>query len=68
MPHRLEASYPLPSPTLVGRFFANVNDLEGRGNETLFPTLNTPHELAHHVLVFRVHAAEPYLAVGLGPR
>ena len=49
-----------------GRFFANVNDIEGRGNESSFPTLNTPHELAHHVLVFRVHAAEPYLAVGSG--
>ena len=65
-PHRLEASYPLPLADADGRFFANVNDLDGRGNETLFPTLNTPHELAHHVLVFRVHAAEPYLAVGSG--
>jgi hypothetical protein len=66
VPHRLEASYPLPLADADGRFFANVNDLDGRGNETLFPTLNTPHELAHHVLVFRVHAAEPYLAVGSG--
>ncbi|HYN03553.1 MAG TPA: hypothetical protein VE359_13980 [Vicinamibacteria bacterium] len=64
--HRLEASYPLPLADAGGRFFANVNDIDGRGNETLFPTLNTPHELAHHVLVFRVHAAEPYLAVGSG--
>lgn len=64
--HRLEASYPLTLTDASGRFFANVNDIAGRGNETLFPTLNTPHELARHVLVFRVHAAEPYLAVGSG--
>ena len=64
--HRVEATYPLPLADAGGRFFANVNDIDGRGNETLFPTLNTPHELAHHVLVFRVHAAEPYLAVGSG--
>jgi hypothetical protein len=66
VPHRLEASYPLALADAGGRFFANVNDLEGRGNEMLFPTLNTPHELAHHVLVFRVHATDPYLAVGSG--
>ena len=64
--HRLEASYPLSLADAGGRFFANVNDIDGRGNETLFPTLNTPRELAHHVLVFRVHAAEPYVAVGSG--
>jgi hypothetical protein len=65
-PHALEASYPLALPDSGGRFFADVNDLRGSGNETVFPTLNTPHELARHVLVFRVHAAEPYLAVGSG--
>jgi hypothetical protein len=65
-PHRLEASYPLALADAGGRFFADVNDLEGRGNEVVFPTLNVPHELARHVLVFRIHAAEPYLAVGSG--
>jgi hypothetical protein len=65
-PHRLEASYPLALSDAGGRFFTDVNDLQGRGNESLFPTLNTPRELARHVLVFRVHAAEPYLAVGSG--
>jgi hypothetical protein len=64
--HRLEASYPLPLSDAGGRFFSDVNDLEGRGNEAAFPTLNTPQELARHVLVFRVHDAEPYLAVGSG--
>ncbi len=65
-PHRLEASYPLALADAGGRFFADVNDLEGRGNEVFFPTLNVPRELARHVLVFRLHAAEPYLAVGSG--
>jgi hypothetical protein len=64
--HRLEASYPLALADAGGRFFADVNDIEGHGNEVVFPALNTPHELAHHVLVFRVHDAEPYLAVGSG--
>lgn len=64
--HRLEASYPLPLTDAGGRFFTDVNDIEGRGNETLFPALNTPHELARHVLRLRVHAAEPYVAVGSG--
>jgi hypothetical protein len=64
--HRLEASYPLGFSDAGGRFFADVNDLEGRGNETVFPTLNSPRDLARHVLSFRVHAAEPYLAVGSG--
>jgi hypothetical protein len=66
VPHRLEASYPLTLTDAGGRFFADVNDIEGRGNEVVFPTLNVPHELARHVLVFRVHAAEPYLVVGSG--
>ena len=65
-PHRLEASYPLALADAGGRFFADVNDIDGNGNEALFPTLNVPHELARHVLVFRVHAAEPYLGVGSG--
>ncbi len=64
--HRLEASHVLPLTDAFGRFFADVNDIEGRGNEVLFPTLNTPHELARHRVVFRVHDAEPYLCVGSG--
>jgi len=66
VPHRLEASYPLALADAAGRFFADVNDIDGRGNEVVLPTLNVPHELAYHVLVFRVHAAEPYLAAGSG--
>lgn len=64
--HRLEAGYALPMSDDVGRFHTDVNDLEGHGNETLFPTLNTPRELARHRLVFRIHDAEPYQGVGSG--
>jgi len=64
--HRLEAAYAVPMTDGFGRFFTDVNDLAGRGNEALFPTLNTPHELAHHVITLRVHAGEPYVLVGSG--
>jgi aminopeptidase N len=64
--HRLEVAYPLALSDATGRFYTNVNDLEGHGNETLFPSINSPRDLARHVLVFHVHAAEPYLAVGSG--
>lgn len=64
--HRLEAGYTLAISDPDGRFFTDVNDVRGTGNEVAFPTINAPHELARHVLVFRVHAAEPYLAVGSG--
>jgi len=64
--HRLEAAYSLPLRDGFGRFYTNVNDLEGRGNEDLFPSINSPRDLAHHVVVFRVHDAEPYQLVGSG--
>jgi hypothetical protein len=64
--HRLEASHVLPLTSAEGWFFTDVNDFEGHGNEVVFPTLNSPRELAHHVLHFRVHAAEPYRMVGSG--
>ncbi len=66
VPHRLEASHVRSMSDNFGRFFTDVNDLEGHGNERLFPTLNTPHELARHVLVFRVHSNATYQLVGSG--
>jgi hypothetical protein len=64
--HRLEASHTLPLSDGFGRFFSDVNDFEGHGNEVVFPTLNVPHELARHVLVFRVHSSPPYRFLGSG--
>ncbi len=62
--HVLEMSY---RPTFVdafARFSTDVNDLEGRGNEAFWPTLNTPHELARHLVTLRVHSTRPYVGVG----
>lgn len=63
---RLEASWSFALTDSGRRVFSDVNDIAGRGNESWFPTLNTPHELARHVLVFRVHGGAPYLAIGSG--
>jgi aminopeptidase N len=53
-------------PSVYPRFSSEVNDILGRGNETVWPTLNTPHELARHVLTFRVHDSRPFRFVGSG--
>lgn len=47
-----------------GSFRTMVDDSSGMGNEILWPTINSPEELAHHTLEFRIHSAEPYAAVG----
>ncbi len=64
--HGLEISYRLPLPELYPRFSTEVNDLEGRGNEEIFPTINTPHELARHRLTFRVHGSRAFRCIGSG--
>ena len=64
--HSLEISYRLPLPELYPRFSTEVNDLEGRGNEEIFPTINTPHELARHRLTFRVHGSRAFRCIGSG--
>jgi hypothetical protein len=64
--HALEARWTFALSDSGGRFFADVNDIHGNGNEVHWPTLNTPHELARHVIVFRVHPVAPYLMVGSG--
>jgi hypothetical protein len=65
-PHTLTIDYRLAVPTAYPRFSSEVNDILGRGNETVWPTLNTPHELARHVLTFRVHDSQPFRFVGSG--
>lgn len=64
--HFLEISYRKSLPVGYPRFSSEVNDIGGRGNEELFPTLNTPHELARHVLTFRVHSTNPFRCIGSG--
>ena len=55
---RLSPGYP--------RFSSLVDDIAGQGNETVFPTLNTPGELARHMITFRVAGAAPYRCLGSG--
>jgi aminopeptidase N len=64
--HTLEINYRLFLPEEYPRFSTIVNDLEGRGNEERFPTLNSPEELCRHVLDFRVHGQKPYIFLGSG--
>jgi len=64
--HTLKINYRLFLPEEYPRFSTLVNDLEGRGNEERFPTLNSPEELCRHVLDFRVHSQKPYLFLGSG--
>jgi aminopeptidase N len=66
IPHVLEMSYRLSRPPQYPRFSTEVNDMAGRGNEDLFPTLNTPHELARHRITLRVHGNRPFHAIGSG--
>jgi len=55
---RLASGYP--------RFSSLVDDIAGQGNEAVFPTLNTPGELARHLITFRVSGAAPYRCIGSG--
>jgi aminopeptidase N len=64
--HTLDISYRLILPEIYPRFSTEVNDIEGRGNEEIFPTLNTPHELARHTLTFRVHSSRAFRCIGSG--
>ena len=64
--HRLKMSYRLTLPDAYPRFSTEVNDIFGRGNEELFPTLNTPHELARHRITLRVAGSVPYRCLGSG--
>lgn len=46
--------------------YTDANDIAGRGNEELFPTINVPQELARHTITFRVHSETPYRIIGSG--
>lgn len=64
--HSLRISYRLNLPNGYPRFSTECHDIYGHGNEEIFPTLNTPHELARHTLVFRVHGNVPFRCIGSG--
>jgi hypothetical protein len=64
--HTLTVDYRLTLPAVYPRFSSEVNDIRGQGNEAVWPTLNTPHELARHVVTFRVHDRQAFRFVGSG--
>ncbi len=64
--HDLIVTYRLALPGGYPRFTTQVHDLKGSGNEELFPTLNTPHELARHRITLRVDGTVPYCCLGSG--
>jgi len=64
--HVLEMSYNLELPVGYPRFSTELNDIHGRGNEEIFPTLNTPHELAHHTITFNVYSPKEFRCIGSG--
>ena len=64
--HTLDVAYRLTMPSAYPRFSTPVNDEKGQGNEELFPTLNTPHELARHRLTLRVHSGKAMYCIGSG--
>ncbi len=64
--HTLEIDYMLQFPVGYPRFSTEVNDIEGRGNEELFPTLNTPQEMSRHYFTFRVHGNREFRCIGSG--
>ncbi len=66
--HQLTFAYELPFTfTQVGpSFYTQVNDTIGRGNEYLFPTINSPEELAIHHITFQVQGDINYRCIGSG--
>jgi hypothetical protein len=64
--HTLEISYRLNLPQGYPRFSPDVHDIEGRGNEEIFPTINSPQDMARHKITFRVHGNTMYHCIGSG--
>jgi hypothetical protein len=64
--HTLLMRYRLTRPAGYPRFSTEVNDYVGRGNEEIFPTLNTPAELARHLITLRVDGRVSYRCLGSG--
>ncbi len=64
--HWLEMSYTLLLPSDYPRFSTEVSDYYGCGNEEIFPTLNTPHEMARHEITLVVDGPTPYRCLASG--
>lgn len=64
--HVLEMRYQVPVGYSVPSLYTDCNDITGHGNEAFFPTINSPAELARHVLRFRVAGSTQYVFIGSG--
>jgi len=64
--HTFEIAYRLDFTKNYYLLATQVNDFSGRGNEELFPTINSPHDLARHSLTFRVHSNIEFRCIGSG--
>lgn len=64
--HAMSLTYHVKLAAGYPRFSSLVDDIAGQGNETVFPTLNTPGELARHMITLRVSGAAPYRCIGSG--
>jgi len=47
-------------------FVTQVNDIQGVGNEEIFPTINSPREFSRHLITLRVDGGVPYRCFGSG--
>lgn len=64
--HLLKISYRKNLSNNYYIFTTQVSDIEGRGNEYIFPTINCPSELAEHHLRFRVNSSMKFRFIGSG--
>ena len=64
--HLLVIGYRLQSARRLPMFTTQVNDLKGSGNEEMFPTINSPHELIRHRSRCSVDGDVPYRCIGVG--
>ncbi len=64
--HRLKISYRKNLTNNYYMFATEVSDLYGNGNESIFPTINRPGELALHKLRFRVSSDMKFRLIGSG--
>jgi hypothetical protein len=66
-PHTLEMQYRLEKINGSPPYWrTHASDVNGIGDEGIFPTINYPAALARHTITFRVHSANEYLVVGSG--
>jgi hypothetical protein len=64
--HLLIMGYSLQFPVGYPMFVTQVNDLQGIGNEEIFPTINSPRDLIRHRVTLRVEGGAPYRCLGSG--